>query len=701
MNWLGRHRALVFALICTFWAAVVVSGFFYPDVPFLSLPWHGEQGFEDYLRRQFRKTPTRDDFVFVGIDQSSLVLPPLAPEEIANNRAFQLMTERPYPWSREVWALLLDRLFGAGARLVMFDIVFSPPNDGDPAFRAALDRYRDRVVVGQNFDMQNSAQLILPNPSLIPSPAEDDDRVGYVNYFPDPLDGKLRAARFYVTDRLLAGLDPDPSAKPYRALTTRALMKLGHGSDVIRDEADHQFRFSSNDAYLPLPLYELFDPKFWHLNYKDGLFFKDKVVIVGASSQIQHDFAATPMSPDTHGPVVHLQVMAAAIAHEWLHGLRPRYVFALVMLAALVAWAVITLVRRPLEELGLLTLISACYLFAAWASYSYSGLLLATVPVLSAFLLGGISTLGIDYALERIEKLRTRRTLERYVSKNLVKEILENPSGFYSSMKGSRKPVTVLFSDLVGFTTLSEHADPEVLVAHLNEYLSQMVHVVFENDGTLDKFIGDAIMAVWGNVKSQGVSNDAKACARAALAMRRELKTLNERWRTEGRMTLGMGIGINQGEALIGNIGSSERLDPTVIGDAVNLASRLEGLTRTYGVDILVGGGAADLIRDDFHLRSVARAQVKGKTEPVDVYTIVEARNGNLDSEQLKWLESYEEGIQKFRNREFSEARGLFSRYLEFSPNDYLAKMYFDKSLEYEANPPAPNWRAVEVFRKK
>jgi adenylate cyclase len=251
---------------------------------------------------------------------------------------------------------------------------------------------------------------------------------------------------------------------------------------------------------------------------------------------------------------------------------------------------------------------------------------------------------------------------------------------------------------------LSEKADPEELVPHLNEYLSRMVGVVFENNGTLDKFIGDAIMAVWGNVKSQGVAEDAKACAHTALGMRRELKALNEKWQVEGRIPLAMGIGINQGDVVIGNIGSyepHERLDPTVIGDAVNLASRLEGLTRTYGVDIVVGSSAAELIRDEFHLRSVARAQVKGKSEPVDIFTIVDARSANPDQELLVWLETYEEGIRKFRDRDFAQAKLLFSRYVEFHPEDLLARMYLDRTLEYEVIPPDGNWNAVEVFQKK
>ncbi|HSS17261.1 MAG TPA: adenylate/guanylate cyclase domain-containing protein [Candidatus Dormibacteraeota bacterium] len=701
MYWLGRHRFLILALICFFWTGVISLGHFLPGVPFISAPWRGEQSFEDLLRREGRKTSAPSDFVFLGIDQSTLQLPPLSAEEIAGNRAFQLMTEKPFPWSREVWVLVLDRLFAAGARVVMFDMIFSPPNDGDPAFHAALDRYHDKVVLGANFDMANSAQAVTPNNTLIPPPQLQDDRVGFVNFWTDPIDGKIRAATYRVTDRQLAGLPPDSSEEVYQSLSARALDKIGHANDVPHDFRGHMIRFTSPDAFAPRPLYEVFDPKFWHANYADGAFFKDKIVMVGSSAQVEHDFVVTPISPTTLGPALHLQAMAAAMNHEFLRPTPAKTGLALVAAAGLMAWSVVGFLRRPLLCLGALVVITGAYLGAARFLYDKTGLLLLTVPVLSALLLSGLFSLGLEYAIERLEKLRTRRTLERYVSKNLVKEVLENPDSYYSSLRGVRVPATVLFSDLIGFTTLAEKADPEALVSQLNEYLSRMTSVVFSNGGTLDKFIGDAIMAVWGNVRSFGMAQDAKNCVRAALGMRRELRQLNQKWREEGRMGLGMGIGINQGEVVVGNIGSHERMDPTVIGDSVNLASRLEGLTRIYGVDILVGASAAELARDEVHLRSVARVQVKGKSKPVDVFTFIGARNEEIDPEFLKWLETYEEGLELFRARDFTEAKILFSRFLEFYPDDLLAKMYLNRALEYEQAPPDEAWEAVEVFEKK
>ena len=703
MDWLSRHRRLVVAAICAFCSGIIIAVHFFPDFPFVSAIWRQEQDYENFLQREGRKTATRPDFVFLGIDQSTLELPPLLPEEVADNRALQLMMERPFErgWSREVWALLLDRLFGAGARLVMFDLVFNLPNAADPALHDALERYRDRVVMGANIDVAGTQQIILPNETLIPPPPLADDRVGFVNFWSDSVDGLVRGVYFTRTDRDLAGQKSFADEEVFESFSARALEKLGHAGDVLRDHHQHPFRFSEDNAYPPRPLYEVFDPKLWRANYADGAFFKDKVIIVGASAQILQDFKATPMEPATPGPVLHLQAIAAAIDHEFLRNTSETTDLVLVGAAGILAWVLIALVRRPLVSLLGLLVVSAAYLGFARIVYDRVGLLVVVVPVLIAFLSGGFISLAFEYVLERIERMRTRRTLERYVSKNLVKEILDNPDSFYSSLRGVRIPATILFSDIVGFTAMTESADPEALVKKLNEYLSRMTAAVFQHNGTLDKFIGDAVMAVWGNVSSRGAVEDAKSCARAALAMRRELRALNEKWKVEGIAPFAIGMGINHGDVLGGNIGSQEKADPTVIGDAVNLASRLEALTRTYAVDILVGVRASELIRDEFHLRSVALVQVKGKTKPVEIFALIGAKNDPGDPEFLQRLETYEAGFRKFRERDFTQAKILISQFLEFYPDDALAQMYLERALEYEEQPPDGAWNAVEVFKKK
>lgn len=701
MDWLSRHRRSVVAAICSFCSGVIIAVHFFPDFPFVSAVWRQEQNYEDFLQREGRKTATRPDFVFLGIDQSSLELPPFSPEEIEGNRALLLMSQGVFPWSREVWALLLERLFGAGARLVLFDVMFNPPNNGDAALRDALERHRDRVVVAANIDVANANQIVVPNEKLIPPPAMADSRVGFVNFWPDKLDGIIRGIYFTRSERELAGLAPFPGDEAFESFSARALEKLGQPAAVLLDQHQHSIRFSENGVYPPRPLYEVFDPKLWHANYSDGLFFKNKVVIVGPSAQIFHDFVPTPMEPDTPGPVLHLQAISAALAREFLRNTSETTNLMLVAAAGLLAWIVIALVRRPLTSLLALLGVTVAYLALARIAYDRWGLLIVVVPVLIAFLGAGFLSLGFEYVLERIEKMRTRRTLERYVSKNLVKEILDNPASFYSSLRGVRIPATILFSDIVGFTSMTENADPEALVKQLNEYLSRMTAAVFAHNGTLDKFIGDAVMAVWGNVSSRGATEDAKSCARAALTMRRELRALNEKWKADGTAPFAIGIGINHGDVLGGNIGSQEKADPTVIGDAVNLASRLEALTRTYAVDILVGARASELIRGEFHLRSVAHVQVKGKTKPVEIFTLIGAKTDPVNEEFIERLDIYEEGFRKFRERDFRQAKILFSEFLVFYPDDALAKMYLERALEYEERPPGEAWNAVEVFAKK
>jgi adenylate cyclase len=712
MHWLTRHRRFALALICAVCTGVIILAALVRNIPFADSIWANETSFRDALERKARRTKVHDEFLFLGIDEASKQLDQVSQEEIDGSLALKKMREG-YPWSRRVYAELIDQLCQAGARLIIFDLTFDPDRDGNAEFRAALDRHRDRVVIGADIEMNANPEtgkvgiiFVPPHKDLIPD-GFIDDRVGYVSLWPDP-DNRIRRINYAMTDnqvmRQVLGQDPGPPQHGevlYESLDGRSLRKLGFSHLIPPAGQSAMIRFGPNEAYQPRSLFEIFVPALWKSNYGGGSFFKDKIVLVGAASAIAHDVHPTPISDATSGPIIHFHAIAAAVDGEFLSETSPLINCLLLLGAGFVAWLVVTFVRQTLGALLLLVTLGAGYLGTTVFFYNALGLFLLTLPVLGAFFLSGLFSLGYDFTLERLEKLRTRRTLERYVSKNLVKEILDNPDSFYSSLRGVRLPATILFSDIVGFTTLTESADPEKLVSQLNEYLSRMTGAVFENNGTLDKFIGDAVMAVWGNVSSRGVEEDAKACARAALAMRRELAALNQRWQASGIAPFHIGIGINHGDVLGGNIGSQEKADPTVIGDAVNLASRLEALTRTYPVDILVGDRAADLIRDQFDLRSVALVQVKGKTQPVEIFTLIGAKADRADPEFLQRLETYEAGFRKFRERDFVQAKILFSQFLEFYPDDSLAKMYLERALEYEEQPPDAAWNAVEVFKKK
>src|SRR4030095_9211927 len=205
-----------------------------------------------------------------------------------------------------------------------------------------------------------------------------------VNFFPDSIDGETRAATYRVTARQLVGLSAYPGEEVYESLAARALNKIGHSKDVPNDLSGHMIRFTAPRAFEPRPLYEVFDPKLWKANYRDGAFFKDKIVIVGPSAQVFHDVVDTPMSPATWGPTLHFQAMAAALDHEFLRPAPRKIGMGLVCAAGLAALLLVAFVRKPLVCLGGLVTVTAGYLATARLLYDNTGLLLLTVPVLSA-----------------------------------------------------------------------------------------------------------------------------------------------------------------------------------------------------------------------------------------------------------------------------------------------------------------------------
>jgi adenylate cyclase len=663
---------------------------------------------QDFIARNGRGVEVDPSLVFIAIDQPNYA-DKLAPEEIATTPVLAHLTNN-FPWSRAVWAEAIDRLVNAGARSVMIDLVFAAPADGDEQLRAVLDKHRDHVVIGANLTFlmrpgeTATRSVTFPtdgvlNYSNVMAPWAEP-RVGFVNVFDDG-DGVIRRARFRLDATNTLGLLP--LGAQMQSLDARAIEQFGRPDLLPRQNVPRRFRYTAPPGlgYPARPLETIFLPRHWKESYQDGAFFKDKIVIIGPAANIFHDSHATPFREPTEmlGPEIHLNVIAAALRGEFLGETGARVNLLLIIAGGALAWVLASWVRRPLVRLIISILGVAGYFGLCWLLFNYANLVVLAVGPAAALAVSSLGVFGYDFSLERKERQRTRRTLERYVSKDVVREVLDNPQTYLTALGGVRRPVTILFSDVRGFTTLTESADPAALVTQLNEYFKEMVAIVFENHGSLDKFIGDAVMALWGSITSEGPAQDAERAVRTALEMRRALARLNINWQQRGMTDLTFGIGINHGDVIVGNLGSEQKMEVSVIGDPVNLASRLEGLTKEYKLDLLLGETVAALVRDRFILRTVDSVQVKGKTKPVRVFTV--AADPSVGEQTPTWLTTYEQGIELYRSRQFTDAAAAFCDVLGAVPEDYLGQLYLKRCQELITNPPPPEWDTVFVMKSK
>jgi adenylate cyclase len=691
--------------ICAVCTAVVLVLWWVGFVPLTE----AENYTQDLRTRFGRKTVTDPRLMLIGVDRPSYA-DYFDPAEVGQSPVLQDLTQN-YPWSREVWAELITRLAEAGAKAIVIDLVFAAPKDGDDALAQALDKYRDRVVIGCNLgslatDRGEFMKLDLPSPTVL-APAgnrsvAEDDRVGYVNIWPD-LDGVLRHASYRRTGNQLGDVLPPDTV--LESLDARALRKFGRPDLIPAGFEPRLFRYTAPPGYgfKPVVLGDVLSPKTWRQNFGSGEAFRGKIVLIGPTANLFQDKHRTPFAfpaADMLGPEIHLNLINAALHGEFLRETPPAASALAIAGAGFLAAALCFLLRQPVKRLLVVLLLCTGYWALADWDCNHAGLVLPLAAPLLVLFIGSVTALTFDFLLEQLDKARVRKTLERYVSKNVVREVLDNPQTYFNSLTGVRKPVTILFSDVRGFTTLTESADSAALVKQLNEYFEEMVALVFAREGSLDKFIGDAVMAVWGNIVSKSPAHDAQQAVATALAMRRSLAVLNEDWKRRGMLELHFGIGLNHGEVIVGNLGSTEKMELTVIGDAVNLASRLEGLTKEYHLDLLLGESVARLVRDQYLLRLVDCVQVKGKTKPVDVFTVTGDGAGQTVSLPL-WLARYEEGVQQYRRREFAAAARRFEESLRAEPDDYLSAMYLQRCRNYLAHPPGDDWDGVFVMTKK
>jgi adenylate cyclase len=649
----------------------------------------------------------------IGLGTSSFKLDTLSSNEITASPTLQLMLE-PWPWDRSVYAAILEKLMTAGAKVVMFDFVFASQTEGDDIFARALQKYKDRVVIGEWFSDEqgtdnSTKKLITPNDRLLLPGTKSV--AGLVTMWSDD-DEVIRRARYQTSvERETLEI---PGLNPRIAEFLQAEIRSGHAPDNlthITALAAEKFKgkiftptpekkmlinfLGPAGTYRALPVENLFVDALWK---KPSTSFSNKIVIVGPMAEIFHDVHATPFG-EMPGPEIQAQMLAALLNGDWLGETSPLTNFWLALGAVVLALLVCLGIPQALLKGLLLIAATVAFLVACQFAFNDYNLVVPMMPALFCFVATGSFGIIFEYTLEQLERRRYRNVLDRYVSANVAKTILNDRRSFVEALKGRKQPVTVLFSDIRGFTTMTESSDADKLVAQLNEYFSDMVGSVLQQNGTLQKFIGDAIMAVWGDTHSKGIKADAQRAVTAALQMRAALAKLNARWKENpDRNKLSIGVGVNHGEVIVGNVGHPQRMEFTVLGDGVNLAARLESATKQFHTDILIGEQVEKLTREHFVYRVVGLMTVKGKTKPVEVFSLLSDRSLPPPA----WLPTYHESIKLFRARKFTEAAARFEDVRkEIVGEDFLCTMYRLYCTAYEQKPPPDDWDGSFTLEEK
>jgi adenylate cyclase len=617
----------------------------------------------DLRMRNSRPAAPDTSIVIVAVDERSLqVLGPVLGQ---------------WPWPRFAYGRALDFLRFAGARQVVFDLELPEPDVNRPASDAELadaiaqagnvvlpitldvgveaDERRARAALGDTsaaylpafaLAASTGAERLPEKPRVtVPLPmfGRQAAALGSINLLADPEDGATRRAdlvyrhdgRTYPALALAAARLADSArfGGPVRVARDRVTMgratvPLTDGRMLIRWHGP--FLQDGRETYRVIP--------FWLLvnSYQqqsrgdrpdlDPESLRGKTVFVATTAGGLLDLRVTPFGTKEPGVMMHATMLDNLLAGDWLRRAPAWANVAFLAAVALLAGTAVTLFGSGLWE----AVAAAAVLLAAMAfahAAFRAGVWLDVVAPLTGGALAAVGGMVANYMTEGREKRRVREMFSRYVSPEYVRQLADEYRDL--QLGGQRVPLTLLFSDIRGFTTISETYPAETVVEVLNEYLGSMAEVVFRHGGTLDKFIGDAVMAFWG--APVPVADHARRAADTALEMAAELERLNARWTAEGRpIRLDIGIGINTGEAIVGNIGSlGHKLDYTAIGDTVNLASRLEGLNKQYGTRVIVSEATRHALGEDYQTRELDDVRVKGKEQAVRIHELTGRRGAS------------------------------------------------------------------------
>jgi adenylate cyclase len=611
-------------------------------------------------------------------------------------------------WSRTYYARLIDTLKAADARVIVFDVGFFEAAPGDDELARAI---RDagivvQPVIGSNRQPSSTGYIKYAPPERpIPELRPGTRDFGSATVIPDD-DGAVRQMPMLmqIGDDIVPtlGLAAEMVAllRPIDSNQSPPTLQFAGREIPITDDYQIQVNYvgppsvpDGRQTFKVVSFADVLDGSV------DPSVFADKRVFVGwLGAQGSADDYWTPVSEAGRkmaGVEIHTNVAATVERNLFLVPENRTTTIATVLLLAVVT-GLLSARFGVLKTLVAVLALGTGYLLIMSAMFGAGRLLNIVYPVLAVALpYAGTATYSIIFEQRHARFLRG--AMGRYLSPSVMEEIVRRPE--LLRLGGEKRDMTVLFSDIRGFTTFSEQLDPQELVTLLNEYLTAMTDVVYRYDGVLDKYMGDAIMAFWNGPVPQ--PDHARRACLTALDMLETLHTLHDRWRARGIPRLDMGVGLNSGAMSVGNMGSDTRFDYTVMGDAVNLGSRLEGTNKEYHTNIVISQATLDQVKDEgFVVRVLDLVAVKGKAQPVAVYELI-GRPGQFGRLTPELLAIYERGIHLYRAQEFERAAAAFSEVLNAVPHDGPCMMYLERCEELVAAPPPQDWDGVYVMTHK
>jgi adenylate cyclase len=640
-------------------------------------------------------------------------------------------------WPRSYHARVIDYLRAGGAACIAFDILFSEP-DKQPAEDSLLivsTANAENVVHSFTLERESPDNFLykmnkppagfaanrftLPLPVATVNALNSFDRFdgkliglynssagfGFVNFLPDD-DNAIRnmpvflnfANQVYPSFALAVVMKFAGVSNREVAVELAREVQLGNpgnGGRMFQIPIDEKGRVIINymgnkRTFRYISYYDVFAQRV------PAEMFQDRIVLVGTSAPGLADLRPVPFESAFPGVEVHANVIYSILTQDFITR-QSRTVSLIVMLIFAMIAGVITMIWSPWLGIVFVLFLSGGYIaLTAWIFIARNAWVPQVQPMLS-FFIAFISVMVYRFLSEERQKQQIKGMFVHYASELIVNELIRDPSKL--KLGGEKKYATAFFSDIKDFTTLSEKLNPERLVAQLNEYLSAMTDIVLEYGGYLDKYEGDAIVAVFGVPVDQ--PDHAERASLAALEMQKILVELRKKWAAEKRPPFEVRIGLNTGEMIAGNIGGKNRFNYTVISDSVNLASRLEGANKMYGTKIMLGEETYNLAKSQIIARELDFLRVKGKARPVRVYELLARRSDGFAESLNTAFTHFARGLELYRLQEWQQAIAEFRRALEFKPDDGPAKEFLRRCDIFMQSPRPPDWDGVFEMRTK